>query len=68
MQSVCVSEERKIGGEIERVEISPSVGQTLGGDSQGVEAQCLHPVGQIGLEMRDHALGVERGDKYRPGA
>src|SRR5271165_5121696 len=30
MQSVCLTEKSKIGGEIERVEISVAIGQTLG--------------------------------------
>src|ERR1700757_299300 len=65
MQPIYVSEESEVGGEIERIEIGVAVGQTLRRNSQGVEAQYLNAVGQIGLEVRDHALGVERGDKHQ---
>jgi hypothetical protein len=67
MQAVGVTEKRKIGGEVELVEIAGAVGQPISRDAQGVKAESLCSVGEIGLELSNRPLSVKCGDKNRAG-
>ena len=60
-----VAEEGEVGGDVERVQIAPGVGQHVVGQAQGVEAQDLGALGHEVADVLDRPLGVEGGDEDR---
>ncbi len=65
MQPVRVAKEDKVRGEVERIQIRAAIGQAIGRDAHRIEAEYQRAVGQIGLNLRNDALGIECRDKDR---
>ena len=65
MQALAIAKKRKIGREVERVEIGVAVGEPSGGDPHRVEAENLRALGKKRLELSRQPLRVKSGNKYR---
>ena len=68
MQRPGIAKQCEIGREIERVEIGAAVRQAFRWNAHRIEAEDLRPGGEIGLQLLDQPLGIERGDQHRAGA
>ena len=68
--AAAVAEEGEIGGEVDRRQIVPLVGQQRVGYPQLVEGQDIRPIGHQMPDLIDQPAGIERRDQHhrRPAA
>src|SRR3569623_213047 len=61
----AIAQEGEVGGEVERVEVAPRVGENLVGETHVIEAQDLHGLRQQMPYLLHRTLGVEGRDEPR---